>query len=145
MSALSNYSEKALLDHLLGTASFTSPSAVYVALFTASDSTGDTLENLEQGILTNEVSGNGYSRQTATFNAVTLGTGSTTNSGNITFTASGGAFGTIVACAIMDQDSTSDSAGAGNVLAYGSLTASKTIADGDSFQISTGNLTITLA
>ena len=139
MSALSNYSEKALLDHLLGTATFTKPTTVYVALFTASDSTGDTLENLEQGILTNEVAGNGYSRQTATFNAVTLGTGSTTNSGNITFTASGGAFGTIVAVSIMD------SAGAGNVLAYGSLTAEKTIADGDSFQISTGNLTITLA
>ena len=76
---------------------------------------------------------------------MTLGTGSTTNSGNITFTASGGAFGTIVAVSIMDSDSTSDSAGAGNVLAYGSLTAEKTIADGDSFQISTGNLTITLA
>ena len=104
MSALSNYSEKALLDHLLGTATFTKPTTVYVALFTASDSTGDTLENLEQGILTNEVAGNGYSRQTATFNAVTLGTGSTTNSGNITFTASGGAFGTIVAVAIMDSD-----------------------------------------
>ena len=55
MSALSNYSEKALLDHLLGTATFTKPTTVYVALFTASDSTGDTLENLEQGILTNEV------------------------------------------------------------------------------------------
>lgn len=145
MSALSNYSEKALLDHLLGTAAMTSPSTVYVGLFTASDSTGSTLENLEAGILTNEVAGNGYSRQSATFAAATLGTGSTSNTGNITFTASGGDWGTIEAVAILDADSTSDSAGAGNVLAYGSLTASKTIADGDSFQISTGNLTITLA
>ena len=139
MSALSNYAEKALLDHLLGTAAFTSPSNVYVGLFTVSDSSGATLENLEAGTLTNEISGNGYSRQVATFDAVTSGVGSTSNSGNLTFTASGGDWGEITTVAVMDA------ASAGNVLAYGSLTANKTIADGDSFQISTGNLTITLA
>ena len=145
MSALSNYAEAKLLDHLLGTATFTAPSSVYVALFTASDSTGNTLENLEQGILTNEVAGNGYTRQTATFSATSVGTGSTSNTGNITFTASGGNWGTIVACAIIDADGVTDSAGEGNILAYGQLTVSKDIQDGDSFQISTGNLTITLA
>ena len=110
-----------------------------MGLFTESDSTGATLENLEAGTLTNEVSGNGYSRQTATFDAVTSGVGSTSNNSNLTFTASGGDFGTIKAVAVLDA------ASAGNVLAYGSLSADKTIADGDSFQISTGNLTITLA
>ena len=36
-------------------------------------------------------------------------------------------------------------AGAGNVLFYGDLTSSKTIETGDTFQITSGNLTITLA
>jgi hypothetical protein len=145
MSALSDYAEKALLDHLLGTAAFTSPSTVYVGLATASDSTGSTLENLEQGILTNEVVGNGYTRQAATFDAVTLGAGSTSNSGNITFTASGGNWGEITTVFLIDTDSTSDSAGAGSILASGNITVPKDIQDGDSFQISTGSLTITLA
>ena len=139
MSALSNYAEKALLDHLLGTATMTSPTNVYVGLFTASDSTGSTLENLEAGTLTNEISGNGYSRQVATFDAVTLGAGSTSNSGNLTFTASGGDWGEITTVAVLSA------ASGGNVLAYGNLVSNKSIADGDSFQISTGNLTITLA
>jgi len=141
MSAISNSWENKILDHILGTAALTSPS-VYVALFTASDSTGNTLENLEQGILTNEVVGNGYSRQSATFTAASGGSAS--NSSNLTWTASGGAFGTIVACAIIDSDQT-DSAGQGGIIAYGSIASEKTIADGDSFQISTGNLTLSLA
>jgi hypothetical protein len=118
---------------------------VYVGLATASDSTGSTLENLEQGILTNEVVGNGYTRQAATFDAVTLGAGSTSNSGNITFTASGGNWGEITTVFLIDTDSTSDSAGAGSILASGNITVPKDIQDGDSFQISTGSLTITLA
>ena len=40
---------------------------------------------------------------------------------------------------------TDDSAGAGNVLFYGALTTSKTIESGDTFQITAGNLSVTLA
>ena len=143
MSASSDYLEGKLLDHALGTTSFTAPSTVFLALFTTDDSAGNTLEELEAGNLTNEVSGNGYARQTITFNAAASGTA--TNNGAVTFTASGGNFGTITHVAVMDTNSTSDSAGAGNVLFYGALTASKTIEDGDSFQIADTNLSITLA
>lgn len=144
MSASSDYLEKKLLDHALGTASFTTPGTVFLALFTTDDSAGNTAEELETGDLTNEVTGNGYARQTISFNAANA-SGTATNNGAVTFTASGGAFGTITHVAVMDTNSTSDSAGAGNVLFYGALTASKTIEDGDSFQIADTNLSITLA
>jgi hypothetical protein len=38
-----------------------------------------------------------------------------------------------------------DAATSGNVLFYGAVTTSKTIETGDTFQVSTGNLTIALA
>jgi hypothetical protein len=137
MSAASDFLENELLDHALATGSYTAPAGVYVGLFTSSDSTGATAANLEAGTLTNEVSGNGYSRESASFGAATGGSAS--NSGNITFTASGGNWGTITHVAVHDASS------AGNVLFYGALTTPKTIEDGDSFQIATSNLTISLA
>jgi len=143
MSASNSYEVK-ILDHILGTASLTSPATVYVALFTASDSTGNTLENLEQGILTNEVAGNGYSRQSITFGAASGGQAQGPSAGSVTFTASGGDWGEIVALAIMDKDQT-DSAGDGEVIVYGSLATAKTVSDSDSLQFSTNSITVTLS
>lgn len=138
MSQASDYLEDALLDHVLRNTAFTSPTAVYVGLFTIGDSAGDNTDLLEEGTLTNEISGNGYARKAATFSAASGG--SITTSGNITFDpASGGDWGTITHIAILDA------ASAGNVLFYGALTTSKTIEDGDTFQITAGNLTVTLA
>ena len=137
MSALSNQYENKILNHILNNTALTQ-GTVYVGLFTGSSSS-----NLEQSILTNEVSGNGYSRQSATFGAAS--SGSASNSGNLTWTASGGAFGTITTVALINASGSTDSAGEGDVIAYATLAASKDIQDGDSFQISTGNLTLTLA
>lgn len=138
MSQASDYLEDALLDHVLRNTAYTSPTAVYVGLFTEGDSAGDNTDLLEEGTLTNEISGNGYTRKAATFSAASGG--SITTSGNITFDpASGGNWGTITHIAILDA------ASAGNVLFYGALTTSKTIEDGDTFQITAGNLTVTLA
>ena len=47
--------------------------------------------------------------------------------------------------ALINASGSTDSAGEGEVIAYATLAASKDIQDGDSFQISTGNLTLTLA
>ena len=128
MSAASNFLELKILDHALGTASYTAPSNVYVGLFT-SDPT-------DEGTGT-EVSGNGYARQEATFSAAASGSAST--DATITFDpANGGNWGTITHIGIYDADS------AGNLLWHGSVTASKVIEDGDTFQISTGSLTISL-
>ena len=138
MSQASDYLEDKLLDHVLRNTAFTSPTTVYVGLFTEGDSAGQNTDLLEEGTLTNEVSGNGYARKAATFSAASGG--SITTSGNITFDpASGGNWGTITHIAVLDAST------AGNVLFYGTLTTSKTIEDGDTFQITAGNLTVTLA
>lgn len=137
MSSASNSLEIALLNHTLrySTAPYTAPSTIYVALFTA-DSAGDILSDLESGILTNEVSTGGYSRQTVTFAAASAG--SISSNSTVTFTASGAAYGTIVAVALMSA------ATSGQVIFYGGITP-KTIADGDSLQFASGAITVSLA
>lgn len=129
MSAASNYLENKVLDHVLRVASYTQPSALYVALFTAS--TG-----LETNSPSAEVSGGSYARTAVTMGAAS--NGSSTNSGTVTFTAATANWGTVTHVAIMDASS------AGNVLFWGAATASKTIETGDTFQISASNLTISL-
>lgn len=133
MSALSDYAENKLLDHAVGTTSFTMPATVRVALFTTSAS----LANLEAGTLTGEVSGGSYARQTPTFSAASGG--ATSNTGTITFTNMPGAVTRFVA--LMD----SATIGAGNVLFYGQLAADKTTTLGDTFTIAIGDLDVTLA
>lgn len=130
MSALSNYAEKLLLDYMMTNGSVTRPTAWYIGLFTTAtdDGTGGT-----------EVTGNGYARQSVTFNAATSGTGTTSNSNAPTFTAAGGNWGTITHIAIFDALT------GGNRLWHGALAASKSIDDGDSLQFAIGNVDLTLA
>lgn len=142
MSALSNSMENLLLDHSLGTASLTAPANVYVALFTSDPSTGSTSENLEAGILTNEVSGGSYARVVATFTSASGGSAS--NTGNITFPTATANWGVITHVALINSDQT-DSAGQGEIIYYGLLDVAKDIQVGDTMQITTSNLTITLA
>ncbi|MFY7885571.1 MAG: phage tail fiber protein [Dolichospermum sp.] len=130
MSALSNYSEKLLLDWLMTTGAATRPTAWYVALYTAapSDSGGGT-----------EVSGSGYARKTATFDAAATPGGTTSNNNTISFTASGGSWGTVTHIGIFDALTT------GNLLWHGALTASKTVGDGDTLEFAIGNIDLTVA
>jgi len=130
MTAATNYLENEVLDHILGegTRDFASPTNLQVGLFTA-------VTDGEAGTVT-EVSGNGYARTDVTFGVSTGG--SATNTADVTFpTATGGDWGLVNNAGIYDQ--------AGNLLFYGALTVSKTVTDGDTFQISTGSLTISLA
>ena len=147
MSAASNYIEDRVLDFWLknNSASSTAPAKVYAALFTSGDSTGGTAENLEAGTITNECVSGAYQRQEVTFG--TISNGSVANSGNITFPTATGNWGTITHIAVMDNDVAGfgDSAGSGNVLFYGALTTAREILQDDTFQITTSNLTVTLA
>ena len=135
MSNASNYLELEVLDHVLGkgTRDFPSPASLFIALFTADPG--------EASSFTNEVANlYSYARTAVTFAAASGGSAAT--SATVTFpTASGGAFGTITHIAICD----SGTHGAGNQLFYGALTASKTVADGDTFTIQSGQLTVALA
>lgn len=130
MAALSDDAEALLLDWLMTTGTATRPTAWYVALYTAapSDSGGGT-----------EVSTGGYARQSVTFAAATSPGGTTSNTGTVSFTASGADYGTVTHIGIFDAVS------AGNLLWHGAMTASKTIADGDTLEFSVGNIDLTLA
>lgn len=124
--SLSNYAENKLLDHVLGTTSYTKPTT-YLALFTTAptDSTSGT-----------EVTGGSYSRQALASSFSAASGGSASNSANIDF--SGMPSCTVVAIGIMDASSS------GNLLVYGTLTSNKTVDAGDTLRISTGDLSITI-
>ena len=93
--------------------------------------------NLEAGTLTYEVSGGSYARQSVAFAAASNGTSAT--NATVTFPAASANWGTITHVAVMDA------ATAGNVLFWGAVTTAKTIETGDTFQVTSGNLTVSLA
>lgn len=137
MSAASDYLEVAVLDHVLGNATFTQPTDLYLGLFTNTSSNADA--NLESGVLTDEVSGGGYAREIITFDNATSPDGSADSASTVTFPAATANWGEVTHVAVMDA------ATGGNVLFYGAVTTPKTIESGDTFQVSAGNLTISLA
>lgn len=128
MAALSDFAEDLLLDWAMTNGSATRPTSWYVALYTAapSDSGGGT-----------EVSTGGYARQSVTFAAASGGT--TSNSGAVSFTASGANYGTCTHVGIFDASTS------GNLIWHGALSASKLIEDGDTLEFAIGNIDLTLA
>ena len=130
MAALSDYAEKLLLDWAMTTGSATRPTAWHVALYTAapSDSGGGT-----------EVSTGGYTRKSVTFGAASSPGGTTSNTGAVSFTASGANYGTVTHIGIFDNST------GGNLLWHGALTTSKTVNDGDTLEFSIGNIDLTIA
>lgn len=139
MSAASNYLEQKILDHVLRYASapYTAPTTLYIGLF--KNTSGNAATNLEAGTLTDEVSGGSYARKTVTFGAANATTGVIATNATVTFDEASATWGTITHVAIMDALT------AGNVLFWGAVTTSKLIEAGDTFQITSGSLTITLA
>lgn len=129
MGSLSDYAEAKILDHLNGKATFSAVTA-YVALYTAapSDSGGGT-----------EVSGNNYSRkQTAAADWNSAASGAASNANAITFATPSGSWGTVTHFGIFDASTS------GNLLWWGALTTSKTIAANDIASFAAGSLTQTL-
>ena len=135
--SLSNYAENKILDHLCGkgTRDFTSPATLAVALLSAISSTETTTD---EPTVTEFANSNGYQRTAVTFGTAALG--STKNSADVTFPTATGNQGTVTHIAVFDNLTY----GAGNLLFYGALTASKTIQTGDTFEIKTDNLTVNL-
>lgn len=132
MSAASDYLENKVLDHVLGNTAYTPATTLYLGLFTSDGG----LENNTAGSQT-EISGGSYARKAVTFNAASAGSADT--AATVTFDAATANWGTITHVAVMDAST------GGNVLFYGAVTTSKTIESGDTFQVSAGNLTISLA
>lgn len=124
--SFSNYLETKVLDHVFSNTAYTSPTAVYVGLFTTNPA--------EDGSGT-EVSGGGYARQAGSF-SVTGNTATTTAA--IEYPTATADYGVVTHVGIYDALTS------GNLLAYAALTASKNISSGDVFRIPTGDLDITL-
>jgi len=122
---LSNYLEDKVLDHILGTTTYTKPTTVYVALYTAApnDAGGGT-----------QVTGGSYARQTAVFDAAS--SGATQNTANIDFVNMPAC--TVVAIGIFDALTV------GNLLVWGTLATNKSLDAGDTLRIATGDLDISL-
>lgn len=128
-----NYLENAVVDHVLGTASLSSPADVYLALFTADPG--------EAGAQTNEVdageAGVGYAREVITFDAASGGSAANSNApafGPCTTTP----WGTVTHIGLMDAAGIGD----GNMLYYGPLTVSKTIGVGDDLSFAIGAVVV---
>jgi len=128
MANFSNYLENALINATLRNTSYTSPTTVYVALYTSDPTDADS---------GTEVSGGSYSRTAVTFGAPSNGVA--TNNADVTFPTSTGSWGTVTHVGVRDATT------AGNLLYHASLTTSKTVGSGDIFKISSGNLSVTLA
>lgn len=124
--SMSNYLEKKLLDHVLGVATYTPPTSVYVAFFTvAPDDTGGGTE----------VTGGGYARKAVPFAATVLGAGTATSNAGAPVTLPAC---TVVAVALMDA------ATAGNMLWAQTLPTSKTYTAGDIEPLAAGSIVVAL-
>lgn len=121
----SDYLENKLIDHSLGTTTFSKPTTVYAALYTVapSDSSAGT-----------EVTGGSYGRQSITFGSAS--SGSASNDANVDF--NGMPTCTVVAVGILDASTS------GNLLYWGTLASSRSVTSGDSVRIATGSLTVSL-
>ena len=91
---MSDYLELKFLDHFIGTASTSAPSAVYLGLSTGSfadDNSGT------------ELTGNNYSRKAITF--ASASSGSISSNASVEFNPATGAWGTVSHWAIFDASS----------------------------------------
>src|SRR5262245_26465590 len=122
-----------VLDYFLkaGTLTNARPAAMFIALSSAAYSDAAT------GASMNELSGNGYARQNATF-----GTASAGHTDNITaattFTASGGAWSAALSMYICDASTT------GNLVGGADLSSSVTLQNGDSVSFAIGDIDVDL-
>ncbi|MCP4790719.1 MAG: hypothetical protein GY881_10850 [Gammaproteobacteria bacterium] len=127
MSQATNYLENKIAEHVFGGSAYTAPSTLYVALFTSAPS--DTGSGTE-------VSGGSYTRMAMAF---TVSSDTASNTSNVEFPKATASWGTVTHFAIYDASSS------GNMLCYGTLTASKAVASGDTLRFNAGELDITVA
>lgn len=129
MGSFTNYAECKILNNLCGNDTLGSTS-MWVGLFTAApaDTSGGT-----------EVSGGSYARKTSGAWATCTGSmGNVANVATVTFATASAAWGTVSHFALLDDSAT------GNMVAWATLTASRTISTNDVAVFAVGSLSITL-
>lgn len=144
MSAMSDFLEAALLNHVFRTSAFAQPTTLAVALLTTLAVDADDGQfTTGAGV---EVPNSGaYARQDigsldANWTAPGAG-GLIDNVAEIAFPQATANWGTVVGIALVDS-TTFD---AGNMLFHGALATSKVVNNGDTFKIAIGDLDITFA
>lgn len=121
----SNYLENAIMNHIFRNTAYTSPTALYIALFTTDPTDAGT---------GTEVSGGGYARQSIAFGEPS--NGEVKNSADITFPAATGSWGTVSYWGIYDNSS------GGNFLAYGAFSTPQSISTDDQVVIQQNGLSL---
>ena len=133
MTALSNYLENELIDHILRNGAYTTPGTeVWLALY--SDSQGEA----DSGT---EIATGSYARINVTAWDAPAN-GDTENTNEESFPTASANWGTITSVGVKDS---STSTGTDNLLIYGDLDSPKTVNNGDTFKFAAGALDITLA
>lgn len=122
--AKSNYLEDKILDHVLRNTTYTSPTNVFLALYTSNPNEDDSGA---------EVTGGSYARQDITFSASSAGV--ITSSLDLTFTDLPAA--TITYAGICDAST------AGNLLYYGALDSQIVATAGSDVTFTAGDITVT--
>lgn len=126
--SFSNFLETEILDHVFGGAAYTAPATHYLALFTAAP--GETGGGTEVTTV-----GSAYARLPVAFTT----TGNTTsNTAAVEYATATATFGTVTHVGVFDAVT------AGNLMAYATLSSSKTIDTGDVFRVPAADLDITL-
>ena len=128
MAEMANYLENALINATLRNTSYTSPTTVYVGLYTSDPTDANT---------GTEVSGGSYARTAVTFGAPS--NGAALNNAAVEFPQATASWGTVAYIGILDA------ATSGNLLYHTALDTSKTIDTGDIFKIAIGSLSVTLS
>ena len=126
MGSISDYLETKLMDHVFGNGEYSKPATVYLGLSTA-DPTDDA-----SGLA--EPVANNYEREAVTFGAAA--TRAIANSGAVTFNQASGAWGTLTHWALFDALT------AGNMMAHGSLSASKGVVTGNTPSVAIGEVEV---
>jgi hypothetical protein len=131
MSALSSYLENKINDHVLGGSDYTRPATVYFALYTSAPTeTGGG----------SECSGGSYARVSVTNNSTNFpasSSGVKANGTAITFPTATANWGTVAAFGVFDAST------GGNLLYFGTLSATRTVTSGDTARFAAGDFTIT--
>ena len=121
---MTDYLQNAVANATLRNTAYTSPANVYASLYSVAptESTAGT-----------EITGNGYSRQSVTFSAPSLGTADSNVA--VTFTCSGNNWPVVTAFGITDASTS------GNILYYSGISG-RTVQVGDSVVFASGDITI---
>jgi len=124
--SFTNFLETEILDHVFAGAAYSAPGTHYLGLFTSvpGETGGGT-----------ELSGSAYVRKSVAF---TTSGNTTSNNAAIEFPTATGNWGTVTHVGVFDASTS------GNLMAYATLSASKTIETGDVFRVPSGDLDITL-